>query len=56
VKKENFCKDVIVQAQKKNAWMTMELKEDWPDVGGNVGLVRYQSHRVHSQWMHFMAI
>jgi hypothetical protein len=26
--KENFCKDVTVQAQ-KNAWMTSDLMEDW---------------------------
>jgi hypothetical protein len=28
VPKENFCKDLIVQAQ-KNAWMMSELMEDW---------------------------
>jgi hypothetical protein len=28
VPKENFCKDVIVRAQ-KNAQMTSELMEDW---------------------------
>jgi hypothetical protein len=28
VPKENFCKDIIVRAQ-KNAWMTLEIMEDW---------------------------
>jgi hypothetical protein len=28
LQKENFCEDVIVQAQ-ENVWMTSELMEDW---------------------------
>jgi hypothetical protein len=28
IPKENFCKDVIVQAQ-NNAWVTLWLTEDW---------------------------
>jgi hypothetical protein len=52
VSKENFCKDVTDQAPQK----CMDDIGVALDVYGNVGLVRYQSHGVCLQWIHFVAI